>query len=973
MVVICVLEAELLSLRDIWKERHSTMSQNGSSPNGVYSHKNPDISRDQYSVIRRDGREVAFLPEKIAIALGKAFAAAQEDPRELTSRARELVQQLTDNVVASLTRRRAGGALHVEEIQDQVELELMRAGEYQIARRYVLYREERTKAREATRESAHKSTSHQRKIKNADGELVALDESALQTQIEEACKGLKHVEAFDVLEETLNGLYDGIPQDEVIQTAIMTVRARVETAPEYAFVAARLLLDSISREVLQIEATHTQVGDKYLSAFADYIESGVQAGRLSPALLEFDLERISAALRPERDLQFQYMGLQTLYDRYLIHIEGRRIELPQWFWMRIAMGLAQRETDREARAIEFYETISQFRFVPSTPTLFNSGTCYPQLSSCYLTTIGDDLSQIFDAIRDNALLSKFSGGLGNDWTPVRALGAPIRSTNGKSQGLVPFLKVANDTAVAVNQGGKRQGAVCAYIEPWHLDIEEFLDLRRNTGDDRRRTHDMHTALWVPDLLLQRVQEAGQWTLFSPDEVPDLHDLYGKAFKERYEYYESQFAEGEIRNARTVSAVDLWRKVLTRLFETGHPWLTFKDAANLRSPQQHVGVVHSSNLCTEITLNTSQDEIAVCNLGSVNLAAHTTATGIDHDRLKETVGSAMRMLDNVIDINLYPVPEAEASNMRHRPVGLGVMGLQDALYKQRIPFASQAAVKFSDTAMEAISYQAILASANLAKERGAYESYEGSLWDRGILPVDTLKLMDEARSTAVEVDRSVSLDWAPVRKAIEAHGMRNSNCMAIAPTATISNITGVTQSIEPQFANLFAKSNLSGEFTVVNPYLVEDLRAAGLWNRDMVDDLKYFDGVLKDIDRIPIEIRDLYQTAFEIDPTWIIQAASRRQKWIDQSQSVNLYVVNPTGKSISDAYLEAWKRGLKTTYYLRSKAATQVEKSTIDINRRSIQPKWMKSESPSARVVASRPEEEEQQLVCSLEEDCEACQ
>jgi len=926
-----------------------------------------------YRVIRRDGRDVPFMPAKIAVALGKAFAAAQDEPGELTARARDLVEQLTANVVASLTRRRAGGAFHIEEIQDQVELELMRAEEYNVARRYVVYREERAKAREAARKPAPKSTFEGVRVQDADGNLIPLDNAALQAQIEAACAGLEHVDAGGILEETLSGLYDGIPRHEVSQAAIMAARARVETAPEYAFVAARLLLDSISGEVLQVEITHAQIGNQYVTAFADYIESGVRAGRLSPVLSEFDLARIGAALRPKRDLQFQYMGLQTLYDRYLIHIEGRRIELPQWFWMRIAMGLAQREIDRETRAIEFYEIISQFRFVPSTPTLFNSGTCYPQLSSCYLTTIGDDLSRIFDAIRDNALLSKFSGGLGNDWTPVRALGAPINSTNGKSQGLVPFLKVANDTAVAVNQGGKRQGAVCAYIEPWHLDVDEFLDLRRNTGDDRRRTHDMHTALWVPDLLLQRVQQEGQWTLFSPDEVPDLHDLYGKAFKERYEYYEKQVAEGKIRNARTVAAVDLWRKVLTRLFETGHPWLTFKDAANLRSPQQHIGVVHSSNLCTEITLNTSKDEIAVCNLGSVNLAAHTTETGIDHDKLGETVTTAMRMLDNVIDINLYPVPEARASNVRHRPVGLGVMGFQDALYKQHIPFASEAAVAFADTSMEAVAYHAILASAKLAAERGAYASYKGSLWDRDILPVDTLKLVDEARDATVEVDRSVSLDWTPVREAIKTHGMRNSNCMAIAPTATISNISGVTQSIEPQFANLFAKSNLSGEFTVINPYLVEDLRAAGLWNRDMVDDLKYFDGVLEGIDRIPAEIRDLYKTAFEIDPTWIIQAASRRQKWIDQSQSLNLYVVNPTGKSLSDAYQEAWTRGLKTTYYLRSKAATQVEKSTIDINRRSIQPKWMKSESPSARVIAAPNEAEPAAVACTLGEECEACQ
>ncbi|HEX8833688.1 MAG TPA: ribonucleoside-diphosphate reductase subunit alpha, partial [Abditibacteriaceae bacterium] len=737
----------------------SAPSGNGNSPH-----------YEQYRVIRRDGRDAPFLPDKIAVAISKAFLAAQDQQEELSSRAKEIVAQLTTGVFEALTRRRPhGGEFHIEEIQDQVELALMRAGEYNVARRYVLYREEHAKAREAQLKTPVVETaSHVLQVVRANGTLAPLDVAALQAQLQVACEGLAHVNAAELQEETLGGLYDGIPQSEVLRAAIMAARARIEAAPEYAFVAARLLLDELCAEVLESDLSHAQSHNAYLTRFPEHIHNGVKAGRLTAALLGFDLEKIATALQPERDRQFAYMGLQTLYDRYLIHIEGRRAELPQWFWMRVAMGLAQREIDREARAIEFYEIISRFRFVPSTPTLFNSGTAYPQLSSCYLTTIGDDLGEIYDAIRDNALLSKFSGGLGNDWTPVRALGARINSTNGQSQGIVPFLKVANDTAVAVNQGGKRQGAVCAYIEPWHLDVEEFLDLRKNTGDDRRRTHDMHTALWIPDLFLERVANGGEWTLFSPNETPDLHDLYGRAFAERYTHYEARAARGELRNTRTLSATELWRKVLTRLFETGHPWVTFKDAANLRSPQQHCGVVHSSNLCTEITLNTNRDEIAVCNLGSINLAAHTTREGFDTEMLGETARVAMRMLDNVIDINLYPVPEARASNLRHRPVGLGVMGFQDALHIQRIAYQSEAAMDFADKTMEAVSYYAILASTELAKERGAYASFKGSLWDRGILPLDSIELLAREREE-LDVDRASTLNWQHVREAIAAHG------------------------------------------------------------------------------------------------------------------------------------------------------------------------------------------------------------
>ncbi len=960
----------------------SSLADSGRALDDTATHAQTPSDLSHYRVARRDGRVVQFLPDKIALALTKAFLAAQDQHEEPSARTRELVAQLTANVVHALTRRRAGGGeFHIEEIQDQVELALMRAEEHAVARRYVLYREERARARGiAAQPVAPETPSAPLRVTLADGTSSTLDTNRLNERLAAACADLgRYADATALYHDTLAGLYDGIPLPEVNRVAIMAARARIEAVPEYAFVAARLLLDNLYGEVFGRDLSHSEARQEYTGRFAEYLRQGVDAGRLCPALLEFDLTVIAQALRPERDGQFAYMGIQTLYDRYFIHIEERRIELPQWFWMRIAMGLAQQESNREARAVEFYEVMSQFRFIPSTPTLFNSGTNYPQLSSCYLTTIGDDLSDIFEAIRDNALLSKFSGGLGNDWTPVRAMGAHINSTNGQSQGVVPFLKVANDTAVAVNQGGKRQGAVCAYIEPWHLDVEEFLDLRKNTGDDRRRTHDMHTALWVPDLFFERVQQNGAWTLFSPDETPDLHDLYGRAFADRYRFYEERAAAGELRNSRTLPAVEVWRKVLTRLFETGHPWITFKDPSNLRSPQRHAGVVHSSNLCTEILLNTNRDEIAVCNLGSVNLAAHTTPNGLDKQTLGETVRTAIRMLDNVIDINLYPVPEARTSNLRHRPVGLGVMGFQDALHIQRIPYAGEAAMQFADSSMEAISYHAILGSTCLAAERGRYASYQGSLWDQGILPYDSLALLASQRDGELPVDRSTTLDWEPVRKAVAEHGMRNSNCLAIAPTATISNILGVSASIEPSFANLFAKSNLSGEFTVVNPYLVADLRERGLWDMDMVDDLKYFDGVLSDIDRVPEDLRALYATAFEVEPRWLIEAACRRQKWIDMGQSLNLYVANPTGPQLGAIYELAWRKGLKTTYYLRTKAATQVEKSTLDINRKGIQPRWMKSESPSARITPDRTETGGTDIsgttaaLCSLDADCEACQ
>ncbi|MBW8722306.1 MAG: ribonucleoside-diphosphate reductase subunit alpha, partial [Polaromonas sp.] len=681
-------------------------------------------------------------------------------------------------------------------------------------------------------------------------------------------------------------------------------------------------------EVLGEEASQADMAARYATYFPQFIERGIAAELLDPELGKFDLTKLGRALKSERDLQFGYLGLQTLYDRYFLHSQGRRIELPQAFFMRVAMGLALKEKNRDERAVEFYDTLSSFDFMSSTPTLFNSGTLRSQLSSCYLTTVSDNLEGIYEAIKENALLAKYAGGLGNDWTPVRALGSHIKGTNGKSQGVVPFLKVVNDTAVAVNQGGKRKGAVCSYLETWHLDIDEFLELRKNTGDDRRRTHDMNTANWIPDLFMKRVMENAEWTLFSPSDARDLHDKFGKSFEEAYLRYEDKAARGELKLFKKVPAVQLWRKMLSMLFETGHPWITFKDPCNLRSPQQHRGVVHSSNLCTEITLNTADDEIAVCNLGSVNLVAHMTDGGLDFQKIKTTIRTAMRMLDNVIDINYYAVDKARNSNLRHRPVGLGIMGFQDCLHKLRVSYASPEAIEFADRSMEMVAYAAYWASTELAEERGRYASFPGSLWDRGILPQDTLDLLAAERGGYVEVDRSATLDWEALRGRIKKHGMRNSNCIAIAPTATIANIIGVSASIEPTYQNLFVKSNLSGEFTVVNEYLVDDLKKAGLWDEVMIADLKYFDGNLARIDRAPAALRKLYATAFEIEPKWLVEAGARRQKWIDQSQSLNIYMPGASGKKLDETYKLAWLRGLKTTYYLRTQSATHAEKSTV---------------------------------------------
>ena len=881
-----------------------------------------------YQIIRRNGAVVPFEPHKIAVAMMKAFLAVHGTQGAASASVREAVDGLTQAVMRALLRSRpSGGTFHIEDVQDQVELGLMRGGHHEIARAYVLYREKRTQER--ARQSAPLAPETPLLHVLDGGQRRALDTHRLQLLIEASCAGLgDDIKPGPIMAETMRNLYDGVPIDEVYKASILAARTLIEKDPDYTYATARLLLHTIRREVLGEEVAHEEMMQRYAEYFPLFIHKGIENELLDQRLQQFDLARLGAALKPERDLKFDYLGLQTLFDRYFLHVRKQRIELPQAFFMRVAMGLALGEIDREARAIEFYEVLSSFDFMSSTPTLFNAGTLRSQLSSCYLTTVPDHLDGIYESIKENALLSKFAGGLGNDWTRVRALGSHIKGTNGESQGVVPFLKVVNDTAVAVNQGGKRKGAVCTYLETWHLDIEEFLELRKNTGDDRRRTHDMNTANWIPDLFMRRVMENGSWTLFSPSDTPDLHDKFGMDFEKSYTAYESSAERGEIKPSRKLQAVDMWRKMLSMLFETGHPWVTFKDACNVRSPQQHSGVVHSSNLCTEITLNTSDTEIAVCNLGSINLVQHLKNGAVDHDKLKKTITTAMRMLDNVIDINYYAVKKARDSNLRHRPVGLGIMGFQDCLYELRIPYACDAAVAFADESMEAVCYHAYWASTELARERGKYASYKGSLWDQGILPLDTLDLLAKARGGYLEVDRSATLDWDTLRRKIATDGMRNSNCVAIAPTATISNIIGVDASIEPCFGNLSVKSNLSGEFTVINAYLVRDLKRLGLWDDVMVVDLKHFDGSLRPIDRVPQDLKSLYATAFEVEARWLVEAASRRQKWIDQAQSLNIYMAGASGKKLDETYKLAWLRGLKTTYYLRTMGATHAEKSTV---------------------------------------------
>ena len=954
-----------------------------------------------YKVIRRNGSVVGFEPAKVSIAMTKAFLAVNGGQSANSARVREVVETLTGLVVTSLMRRMpSGGMFHIEDIQDQVELALMRSGEHEVARAYVLYREKRASDRAEARKN--KATPEAQLHVTENGVRVLFDAGRIRALVDAACDELntptyQAVNADVIVAETIKNLYDGVPIEEVHKSAILAARSQFEKDPAYSIVTARLLLHTLRKETLGVEVDQFAMAEKYVDYFPQYIKRGIDIELLDEKLGQYDLKRLAAAIHAKRDLQFGYLGLQTLYDRYFLidradtySPEGRRIELPQAFFMRVAMGLSLNEIDREARAIEFYELLSSFDFMSSTPTLFNAGTRHSQLSSCYLSTVNDDLDGIYEAIKENALLAKYAGGLGNDWTPVRAMGSHIKGTNGESQGVVPFLKVVNDTAVAVNQGGKRKGAVCTYLETWHLDIEEFLDLRKNTGDDRRRTHDMNTANWIPDLFMKRVTEAGEWTLFSPSDVPDLHDKVGRAFEEAYVRYEERAKRGDIKLHKTMPALALWRKMLSMLFETGHPWITFKDPCNIRSPQSHVGVVHSSNLCTEITLNTNASEIAVCNLGSVNLVAHMTqdAAGqwtLDHEKLRRTTHIAMRMLDNVIDINYYAVKKARDSNLRHRPVGLGIMGFQDCLHMQRTSYASNEAVEFADRSMEAVCYYAYWASTELAEERGRYSSYRGSLWDRGILPQDSVDLLRQERGGYVEVDSSVSMDWDALRARIAQFGMRNSNCVAIAPTATISNIIGVSACIEPTFQNVYVKSNLSGEFTIVNDYLVRDLKKLNLWDEVMVADLKFFDGGVAKIDRIPAPLRAIYATAFEVEPQWLVEAASRRQKWIDQAQSLNIYMAGASGKKLDDTYRLAWLRGLKTTYYLRTMSASSVEKSTGrggELNAVAVDGSSTNRGSNAASAYAASPtlpEPEVMGVVCIMKrgdagfDECEACQ
>jgi ribonucleoside-diphosphate reductase alpha chain len=938
-------------------------------------HKNlREDSPQNLKVHRKDGSVVRFNPMKIAASIEESFRRAGQIEGQTPAAVIESVNDLTQKAVdRAVALHKTGLHLHVATMQDEIEQILMKEGYYQVAKDYILYRASLGEQTATEQEKHVEEGKREFTVTTADGKSSVIKESYLRNRIKLACRDLKEVSVDDLLEIVILNFYEGIKEHEVDQAAIMAARTKIEVEPAYSKVAARLLSDMLYREAMETSASDPSLESAHRHYFKKYITFGISVKRLSPALLEFDLDRLAKAMDLKRDDLFSYLGLQTLYDRYFIHSEERRLETPQIFWMRVAMGLALSEGDRKnERAIEFYNLLSQFLFTSATPTLFNSGTMHSQLSSCYLSTVMDDLSHIFKVVADDAQLSKWAGGIGNDWTNVRATGAVIKGTNGKSQGIIPFLKVANDTAVAVNQGGKRKGAMCAYLETWHLDIEDFLELRKNTGDERRRTHDMNTANWIPDLFMKRVAENGHWTLFSPSDVPDLHDLYGAAFEKRYMEYEKMTETGQLKLHKKVEALELWRKMLSMLFETGHPWITFKDPSNIRSPQDHVGVVHSSNLCTEILLNSSAEETAVCNLGSINLELHCTSEGIDEKKLAYTVRTAVRMLDNVVDINFYPTQEAKTSNIKHRPIGLGLMGFQDALYIQNISYASHEAVEFADKAMEMISYYAILASTELAKERGTYSSYKGSKWDRGFLPIDTLDLLAQERGGYLEVDRQVRMDWDVVRQAVKQHGMRNSNTMAIAPTATISNITGITQSIEPMYKHLFVKSNLSGEFTIPNLYLVDKLKKLGLWDQEMLDDLKYFDGSIAEIERIPADVKRVYLTAFEIDPEWIIECASRRQKWIDMGQSLNLYIAEPNGKRLHQMYMLSWVRGLKTNYYLRSVAATQIEKSTTDINKRGLQPRWMKSKSASSNIKIDR--EEPMPKACRIgDETCESCQ
>lgn len=935
-------------------------------------------------VVKRTGDIVAFDPARIESAIAKAVEATGE---KLGPDARaELVDQLVDE----LDRRFVDFYPNVENIQDIVEKYLMRAQMFETAKAYILYRAQHQVKREESRQQTAEAARRGRlTVTTSEGRTVLFNVKKLEESVTRAARGLEGVSVDAVVEEAVKGVYDGMPTTQVERALVMAAATLIEREPLSSYLAARLHLDALYREATGGESPSApDRDDVYRSTFVVGIRNGARSGAFDPKLAEFDLNRLAAAMDPSRDDEFQYIGVQTLADRYLARHEGRLIELPQAFWMRVAMGLSIEEKDREASAIEFYDLMSKLLYVPSTPTLFHAGTLHPQLSSCYLTTVGDDLGHIFKSLADNAQLSKWSGGLGNDWTNVRGTGARIHSTGVESQGVIPFLKIANDVTMAINRSGKRRGATCAYLELWHYDIEDFCDLRRNTGDERRRTHDMDTAVWIPDLFMKRLDTDGDWTLFSTDEVPDLHDLYGSAFERRYEEYEAKAARGEMELVKRVPARQLWRRILTMLFETGHPWITFKDPSNVRSPQDHAGVVHSSNLCTEITLNTSAEETAVCNLGSVNLGRHVCDGRLDEELLAGTVRVAMRMLDNVVDINYYPTEEARRSNLRHRPVGLGLMGFQDALALLDMPFESDDALQFSDRIMELVSYHAILGSSQLAAERGAYESFKGSKWDRGLFPYDTLALLDEERGVPVEVGRERRLDWKAVYEHVARHGMRNSNTMAIAPTATISNIAGCYPCTEPVYKNLYVKANLSGEFTVVNAALIADLKKLGLWSPQMLERIKYYDGSVQSIHEIPEEVRAKYKEAFEIDALAALRLTAVRAKWIDQSQSHNVFLRGTSGRVLDETYRAAWRMGLKTTYYLRSLAASQIEKSTVDTKfgltqkrtyaesgeAKAATPEPAPAPAPTPVPVAVAAGASGEVAACRIDDpDCEACQ
>ncbi len=880
------------------------------------------------NIKKRNGQIVDFDRERIELAISKASTTVGGEiaPTDITL--------LVDNVISHLESFSEEAVPEVETIQDLVEQELMRGDYFKTARCYILYREEHKALREAEAErSAEKLEHNALKVTQPDGSVEHFSYSRLITDLVETSSGLEaNIDIDELAQLAKSNLYDGITVEELQEALVMAAKTNIEKDPAYSALAARLLLRKIYREVLNTDI-EANLKDAYKTSFVAFVKDNVKNNRLDKRLLEFDLEVLADYIQPERDHEFDYMGLDMLNDRYFMQIEGRgiRLEAPQMFWMRIAMGLSvlEKKTERDASAKRFYDVLSTLRYVPSTPTLFHSGTTFAQLSSCFLNTVEDDLKHIFKVYLDTALMSKFSGGIATDWTNIRATGSLIKKVNIPSQGVVPFLKIANDTTVAISRSGKRKGATCVYLETWHLDIEDFLELRKNTGDERRRTHDMNTANWIPDLFMKRVEANAEWTLFSPNDVPELHHLYGKEFEKKYEEYEKLADVGKVEMFRRIPAAQLWRKMLTMLFETGHPWITFKDPCNVRSPQDHTGVIHNSNLCTEITLNNSKEETAVCNLGSVNLGRHIVDGKLDQERMEDTVTTAMRMLDNVIDINYYTTKECEVSNLRHRPVGLGIMGFADALYMLNIPFNSEEAVTFGDESMELVSYYAILGSSQLAKEKGKYKSYKGSKWDRGILPVDTLDLLEQERGTKIDVRRRGKLNWKPVRDHVKKYGMRNSNTMAIAPTASISNISGCFPCIEPIYKNLYVKSNMSGDFTVINSYLIDDLKKLDMWDEDMLKKIKFNDGSIQKIAEIPQEIRAKYQEVFEIDAEWLVKIAAYRGKWIDQSQSLNIFVQGVSGKKLSDIYTYAWKMGLKTTYYLRSLAASQVEKSTVD--------------------------------------------